>query len=415
MKVLLVPDSLQWVLGQWASQVVACEPRHTYYLYTDRLNNAFPEVWPALAGRVDAVHLLSPRQWGRTPVPGDKASVVSVNHVTDWDSVSAALSADVICCMSAEWRRILEGRGIPPGKLADISHGAGERFLSARATREQARKRLGLPQGQFLVGCFASATSNEDGRKGMDILGRALELLNRERPGCGLVLTGAGWNAWSRPLQDQGVAVHAFPFLHERSMPLAYRALNAYVIPSRVEGGPVPLLEAMACAVPPIATAVGFVPEEVRNGENGFVVPVGDARAIADCVTRLRNEASLAEHLGAAARRDMVRRRRWPDVLRGVGEVYETAVRRHGRRAGRGGVGAGKRLPGSGVPAGLLSPRPDVQRRAAKRADAGLWRDQLVQAGHRRAALSLALRAVAAWPLDRKAWGQCRRLLSRSR
>jgi glycosyltransferase involved in cell wall biosynthesis len=102
-------------------------------------------------------------------------------------------------------------------------------------------------------------------------------------------------------------------------VPVLYRALDVAVLSSHpvVETLPVTLLEAAACGTPAVATAVGSVADVVAEGETGFVVPAGDAAALADRIVRLLGDAALRERMGTAARRraeqhfderDMVRR-----------------------------------------------------------------------------------------------------------
>jgi len=69
------------------------------------------------------------------------------------------------------------------------------------------------------------------------------------------------------------------------------------------EGMPVSLMEAGACGVPAVATAVGGVPELVDDGITGLLVPAGDAPALAAALERLLRDRDLAARLGAAARR----------------------------------------------------------------------------------------------------------------
>jgi len=75
------------------------------------------------------------------------------------------------------------------------------------------------------------------------------------------------------------------------------------VLTSSSEGMPVSLMEAGACGVPTVATAVGGVPELIENGVTGFVIPTGDASALAHALKRLLMDPVLAMKLGEAARR----------------------------------------------------------------------------------------------------------------
>jgi glycosyltransferase involved in cell wall biosynthesis len=79
-------------------------------------------------------------------------------------------------------------------------------------------------------------------------------------------------------------------------------ALDVFVLSSRYEGLPVSLLEAMASGVPPVATAVGGVPEVVTDGRDGLLVPAGQPAALATAIGRLLDDVDLRSRLGAAAR-----------------------------------------------------------------------------------------------------------------
>jgi len=86
------------------------------------------------------------------------------------------------------------------------------------------------------------------------------------------------------------------------------RAADLFVLPSRAEGLSNALLEAMACGLPPIATAVGGTPEVVEQGVNGLLVPPGDAAALAGALADLLTDPALRARLGEAARQTVVER-----------------------------------------------------------------------------------------------------------
>lgn len=80
------------------------------------------------------------------------------------------------------------------------------------------------------------------------------------------------------------------------------RSASVAVLTSISEGMPVSLMEAAACGVPVVATAVGGVPELVEEGESGFVVASGDAKAVADRLQRLIGAPELRARMGEHAR-----------------------------------------------------------------------------------------------------------------
>jgi glycosyltransferase involved in cell wall biosynthesis len=75
-------------------------------------------------------------------------------------------------------------------------------------------------------------------------------------------------------------------------------------LPSFSEGLPMAILEAFAYGVAVVATPVGSVPEVIEHERNGLIVPVGDAKALADALLRLINDGDLRRRLGKAAKQD---------------------------------------------------------------------------------------------------------------
>lgn len=77
---------------------------------------------------------------------------------------------------------------------------------------------------------------------------------------------------------------------------------TAFVLPSYNEGLPMSVLEAMAYGLPVVSTPVGGIPEAVRDGTEGFLVPPGDVRQLADRLNRLLADSALRARMGGAAR-----------------------------------------------------------------------------------------------------------------
>jgi glycosyltransferase involved in cell wall biosynthesis len=80
-----------------------------------------------------------------------------------------------------------------------------------------------------------------------------------------------------------------------------FRAADASVLPSAWENFPHTVVEALAVGCPVIATAVGGVPEVVRDGENGLLVPPNDSVELGAAIARFFSDMSLRERLAAAA------------------------------------------------------------------------------------------------------------------
>jgi len=105
-----------------------------------------------------------------------------------------------------------------------------------------------------------------------------------------------------------------------------FLAADAALLTSAWENLPHTLLEALAVGTPVIATAVGGVPEVVRDGENGLLVPPGDVEAIAAAIERLLGDASLRVALAAAAAPSVAELAE-PRILGRIVAELEAAVR----------------------------------------------------------------------------------------
>jgi glycosyltransferase involved in cell wall biosynthesis len=97
---------------------------------------------------------------------------------------------------------------------------------------------------------------------------------------------------------------HAVEFLGNRAdVDEILRKSDVFVRPSLSEGLPLTVLEAMSCGLPVVATPIAGVPEVVKHGENGFLVPPSDPRALADAIISLFEDPVRAHDMGLRGRR----------------------------------------------------------------------------------------------------------------
>jgi glycosyltransferase involved in cell wall biosynthesis len=83
-------------------------------------------------------------------------------------------------------------------------------------------------------------------------------------------------------------------------------AADVFVLPSRWEGLPIALLEAMSLGLPIVATRVEGVDEAVLDHVHGLLVPVGDAAALSEAILQLLRDPQMSCELGGAAKRRVV-------------------------------------------------------------------------------------------------------------
>jgi glycosyltransferase involved in cell wall biosynthesis len=98
------------------------------------------------------------------------------------------------------------------------------------------------------------------------------------------------------------------------------------VLTSTNEGSPVSLIEAMAAARPVVATAVGGVPDLVRDGEQGLLVPPGDPSATAEAIVGLLRDGARRRAMGAAGRRRVREAYTVERLVSDIGDLYTDLV-----------------------------------------------------------------------------------------
>ena len=161
-------------------------------------------------------------------------------------------------------------------------------------------------------------------QKGFDTLLRAFELVHRTHPTWRLVIIGEGPLRTSLEAQVQELDLGTVVSLPGRSITvdrvLAESAV--FVLSSRYEGFPNVLLEAMVCGCACVATDCDSGPSDLlQHDALGLLVPVDDAIALADAITRVLDDAAYRSRLGEAARASTQRfaparvLRAWDDVF----------------------------------------------------------------------------------------------------
>lgn len=188
--------------------------------------------------------------------------------------------ADAFVCISPAIAEELRAAGVPAARLWPIANGVDlERLRPVDAGRRAAlRRELGLPAGPLAL--YAGRLVPE---KGLDVLLAAWPAVLREVRGAHLALVGAGEQREALEAQAAGLGLAgrvSFVGGRDEVAPLL-QAADLFVLPSYAEGLPVALLEAMACGLPAVATAVDGTADVLEDGVTGRLVPPGDAAALA--------------------------------------------------------------------------------------------------------------------------------------
>jgi glycosyltransferase involved in cell wall biosynthesis len=196
-----------------------------------------------------------------------------------------------------------------------------ERFardsVFAAGEREAMRERFGFRSDEMVIVFSAKLLPRKDP---MTLLRAVDAMRNRQR--AALLFLGHGelraeLEAFAR---ERKLRVHFAGFVNQRDLPKHYAAGDVFVLPSTYEPRGSVINEAMACGLPVIVTdRIGSIGDIVREGENAFIYPAGDARALASQLDQLVEDCALRERMAAKSREIIAT---W-DYARGVRGVEE--------------------------------------------------------------------------------------------
>lgn len=194
--------------------------------------------------------------------------------------------------------------------------------------RNKARAAFGIDPAAHVV-VFAAANLRRSAWKDYQTLHAAFEKLTLHTDARPLVLLAVGDSA---PSERLGRAeIRFIPFNTNPShMATLYRAADVYAHAAKADTFPTAVIEAMACGVPVVASDVGGIPEQVDHGVTGFLVPRGDASAMAERIGWLLRDDTFRRRLStnaartARARYDM--HRMMKDHLDLYGRITQTSV-----------------------------------------------------------------------------------------
>ncbi len=204
-------------------------------------------------------------------------------------------------CLST--KETLVNAGVDPQKIIVIPLGIDlERFFSVDASEQKAcRERLGIPTDRHVIGSFQKDGEGwGDGMepklvKGPDIFVDTIIGLKDLNPF--VLLTGPSRGYVKKRLADNGIEYKHVYVKDFSEIPSMYHALDMYLISSRVEGGPMAILESWASGVPLVSTRVGMVPDIATVGEDCLLADVDDTVALVSLARKLLQDKTRREKL----------------------------------------------------------------------------------------------------------------------
>ncbi len=224
--------------------------------------------------------------------------------------------------------------GFDPAYSRVIPYGVnGAQFAPDIQRRGRWRRELGIPDNAPMVLSVGRMAT----KKGYQVLIAGLGSLMDCHHDVHLVLAGGGDRlaefqaataSWSDRVHFPGAVGHD-------DLPDLFRSADVFVLPAvhdpkgNVDGLPNVILEAMASALPVVASEISGIPLAVKDGVNGYLVPEKDPAAVNQALSRLLREPPKARAMGQAGRRKAVEELSWDAVAARYRAAYDLALATH--------------------------------------------------------------------------------------
>lgn len=270
--VLIAPprDSSGWILD------ATCREIARYYPGSSRIVH-FPEFPPARCYYFSHYFFMiramksQPSVWGVPRVA--QFTHPAENGVSQSELVYALNSSTQILSNCSLFAQQLIAQGVDPTRVTTSLLGADpQRFTPHR-------------RGEGAIGFSMAYYPRKDPDRVLAIV--------QAMPHRRFILLGRRWEQYPRFDDMRRLSNLDYRELHYDAYPDAYREMDVLVSTSRLEGGPIPLIEAMMCNVVPVASRTGFAPDLINHGDNGFVFEVD---APIDRICELIEQASALKN-----------------------------------------------------------------------------------------------------------------------
>lgn len=243
------------------------------------------------------------------------------------DRITAVLCQRVIAVSRGTADFVIQQERIPAAKVVVVSNGVDLEHYQP-GDRASARAMLGINR----TSCVVASIGRLHTQKGHRFLLKALSLLRTEMPSLVCVIAGDGelrdeLEEYARIVGVENCCRFLGVVPDSR---IVYDAADLLVLSSLYEGMPNVVLEAMAMAIPVVATKVQGAVELVREGETGFLVPPADEHALATSIRRLAVDPQRARAMGLRGREIVEQSHGIDAMVNTVEELYQRELVRSG-------------------------------------------------------------------------------------
>jgi glycosyltransferase involved in cell wall biosynthesis len=309
----------RWLLGHGWGVLLACQPDSR--LHAEARAASIPAVAIRMRGAIDIGALVGLRRLIRAR---DVSLVHTHSSVDSWLGLIAAKSleravvrsrhvsipirrrralvyrlADRVITSGEGVRAMVIAAGVDAERVVSIPAGVDAERFHAGVSGKPVRDELGLAGATGVVGLVA----NVRGSKGHNVFLEAARAVLLTAPDTHFLVVGdgVGFDEVRRRVHAMGLDARVRLTGFRRDIPEVMAALDVLVLPSiRSEAIPQVIPQALAVGTPVVASTVGGSPELIRDGENGRLVPPGNAPALADAILGLLRDPEGARAMARA-------------------------------------------------------------------------------------------------------------------
>lgn len=282
-------------------------------------------LWGGIVAKLSGALLLSSRR--------DMGILRKTKHALAYRLVNRL--ADRVLAVSEEVKKsCIDADRIDPRKISVIYNGVDLKHVAAEDPGASPCATADWAGASHIITCVANVRRV----KGIDVLIRTAQRVCRELPGAVFLVAGSLYEREyaeevQKMIYSMGLEknVRLLGFVRD-PVPLLKKS-NAFCMLSRSEGFCNALLEAMACGVPSVVTRVGGNPEAIREGENGFMVPVEDDALAAERLLYLLRNPERAVRIGENGRISVQTRFSAETMIKSLINLYrDLLAKRDGKR-----------------------------------------------------------------------------------
>lgn len=268
-------------------------------------------------GAFSRFHPLIVTAWG-----GDVLTIPKNNPIHKYLTTYTLKKADIVVCDSNTVKRELLGFGVKSDKIRIIFNGIDTQQFNPEKKNEELKHKLGIPGAPVIV-----SIRNLFALYNVEMLIRAIPLVLSKVPEAEFLIGGDGEqrNYLESLVNSLGVEGNSkfIGNISHHDIPEYLASSDIYVSTSLSDSTSLSLQEAMACELAPVVTDLPANREWINDGENGFIVPIGDTETLAQKIVDLIRNEELRRKFGKLGRKIIKEKAEYEREMGKIEKIYQ--------------------------------------------------------------------------------------------